>query len=110
MNTRIFRPCLTLTLIQAVAATALLSTSPAHAEPAAAASPGPATVTAARAHANGEHPAVRVARLASTRGIDSNTFIVQPPASVTWALGPAGEPALHLAAGATAARRSAESR
>ena len=37
-------------------------------------------------HANGEHPAVIVARRAA-RGetpVDANTYIVQPPAQVTW--------------------------
>ena len=37
-------------------------------------------------HANGEHPAVIVARRAA-RGetaVDPNTYIVQPPAQVTW--------------------------
>ncbi|MEF7613823.1 hypothetical protein V4F39_07865 [Aquincola sp. MAHUQ-54] len=34
------------------------------------------------ASANGQHPAVLVARQAPR--IDSNTFLVQPPASVTW--------------------------
>ena len=37
----------------------------------------------APAHANGEHPAVRVARRAGTE-IDANTFIVQPPATAQW--------------------------
>ena len=37
-------------------------------------------------HANGEHPAVIVAREAAAHAgaVDPNTFIVQPPASVTW--------------------------
>ena len=37
-------------------------------------------------HANGEHPAVIVARRAAegAAAIDPNTFIVQPPAQVTW--------------------------
>jgi hypothetical protein len=33
-------------------------------------------------HANAEHPAVQVARQRQT--VDPNTFLVQPPASVTW--------------------------
>jgi hypothetical protein len=37
-------------------------------------------------HANGEHPAVLVARQAVT--VNANTFIVQPPASVTWTVQP----------------------
>jgi hypothetical protein len=44
-------------------------------------------------HANHEHPAVIVARLsAQGRGIDANTFIVQPPATTAWLSTPA-EPA-----------------
>lgn len=37
-------------------------------------------------HANGEHPAVIVARRAAQGevALDPNTYIVQPPASVTW--------------------------
>ena len=35
-------------------------------------------------HANDEHPAVVVARQAREARIDPNTFIVQPPAGVTW--------------------------
>jgi hypothetical protein len=36
-------------------------------------------------HANGEHPAVIVARRAAEgQPIDPNTYIVQPPAQVTW--------------------------
>jgi hypothetical protein len=35
-------------------------------------------------HANHEHPAVVQARLAAQKAIDPNTFIVQPPATVTW--------------------------
>jgi len=35
-------------------------------------------------HANFDHPAVAVARMARTPVIDANTFLVQPPASVTW--------------------------
>jgi len=33
-------------------------------------------------HANGEHPAVLVARLAQT--VNANTYLVQPPVAVTW--------------------------
>lgn len=33
-------------------------------------------------HANGEHPAVLVARQAKV--VNTNTYLVQPPASVTW--------------------------
>lgn len=37
-------------------------------------------------HANGEHPAVIIARRAAQgqMAIDPNTYVVQPPASVTW--------------------------
>ena len=47
-------------------------------------------------HANHEHPAVLQARLAGQGGVDANTFLVQPPASVQWTLGPAREPATAL--------------
>lgn len=40
-------------------------------------------------HANQEHPAVQ-ARLAAPAGIDANTFLVQPPATVSWTVTPAG--------------------
>ena len=40
-------------------------------------------------HANGAHPAVIVA--ARAPALDPNLFIVQPPASVQWTLGPAPE-------------------
>jgi hypothetical protein len=43
-------------------------------------------VTPPARHANGEHPAVLVARQVKT--IDPNTFLVQPPASVTWTVQP----------------------
>jgi hypothetical protein len=53
-----------------------------------------ATTLAARAadetpparHANAEHPAVLVAHQAKT--LDPNTFLVQPPAAVTWTVQP----------------------
>lgn len=35
-------------------------------------------------HANHEHPAVVAARQAKDAGVDPNTFLVQPPAQVTW--------------------------
>lgn len=35
-------------------------------------------------HANGDHPAVVVARLQRQAAVDANTFIVQPPVAVTW--------------------------
>jgi len=93
--------------LASVAAAALCSL----AEPASAASaeadaalPRPASaVVAMPVHANGEHPAVRMARMARRvdgRGIDPNTFIVQPPASVRWTLGPEADPSVKLAAGA----------
>jgi hypothetical protein len=43
-----------------------------------------ASPTTRGGHANFEHPAVRVARAAAKGGIDPNTFLVQPPATVTW--------------------------
>jgi len=83
------------TLSLGVVAFALLCVGTAQADPLeAAARPAPA---AAHKHANAEHPAVQVARLAAERGIDANTFLVQPPASVSWTLGPADEPALRVA-------------
>ena len=47
-------------------------------------------------HANGEHPAVIVA--ARAPAIDPNVFIVQPPASVQWTMGPAPEAQVALVA------------
>lgn len=38
----------------------------------------------AAGHANADHPAVAQQRLAAQAGIDSNHFLVQPPAAVTW--------------------------
>ena len=109
MNTTPFRPFQpSLTLPLSVAAISLLGAALAHAEPEVAASQSVVGVTPTRNRALGEHPAVLVARLASTRGIDSNTFIVQPPASVTWTRGPAAEPALQVAVGASAGARPAE--
>lgn len=50
----------------------------------------PASPRWAVVHANHEHPAVLQARRAARSGaIDPNTFLVQPPASVQWTLGPA---------------------
>ena len=45
-------------------------------------------IMAGGGHANFEHPAIIVARRAATPSIDPNTFIVQPPASVTWLAAP----------------------
>ena len=103
-------PSLFILAFVSVVAAALCS----FAEPASAAStereaalPGTAcTVAAMPVHANGEHPAVRVARMARRvegRGIDANTFIVQPPASVRWTLAPEADPSVQLAAVASAA-------
>ncbi len=39
-------------------------------------------------HANHDHPAVQ-ARRAAPAGIDSNTFLVQPPATASWVAAPA---------------------
>lgn len=47
----------------------------------------PASPTVRGGHANFAHPAVLVAQ-ARTGQLDSNTFLVQPPASVIWTLGP----------------------
>jgi len=44
---------------------------------------------AALPHANADHPAVAVQRLAAHASIDPNTFLVQPPASVHWTAAPA---------------------
>lgn len=47
----------------------------------------PASPRWAVPHANAEHPAIQArARLAT---LDANTFIVQPPTSVTWTVAPA---------------------
>jgi hypothetical protein len=35
-----------------------------------------------------DHPAVAVARMNQTAHVDSNTFLVQPPASVSWTVQP----------------------
>ena len=43
----------------------------------------PAQVTLRGGHAGYEHPALS-ARPAHTGGIDTNTFLVQPPATTTW--------------------------
>lgn len=59
--------------------------------------------TAMPVHANGEHPAVRVARMARRahgRGIDANAFIVQPPACVRRTFGPEAGPSMQVAGGA----------
>ncbi|MBQ0958401.1 hypothetical protein KAK06_05470 [Ideonella sp. 4Y11] len=40
----------------------------------------------AAGHANADHPAVAQQRLATQAGIDTNHFLVQPPATVTWAV------------------------
>ena len=40
-----------------------------------------------------------MARRADGRGIDANTFIVQPPASVRWTLAPEADPVVQLAGG-----------
>lgn len=54
-----------------------------------------------RAHANGEHPAVVVARLAQHPAVDANQFRVQPPAAVTWTLHSAAETTTVAAVPAT---------
>jgi hypothetical protein len=52
--------------------------------------------------ANGEHPAVLVARQYRDGAIDANRFIVAPPASTRWTSGPAVD--------ATAVRTAAAAR
>jgi hypothetical protein len=50
----------------------------------------PASPTVRGGHANFEHPAVLVAmRHAGRTGIDPNTYLVQPPATVSWTVNPA---------------------
>ena len=44
--------------------------------------------TAPVVRANFDQPAVAVARLSQTTPVDANTFLVQPPASVTWTVQP----------------------
>lgn len=87
------------TLALGAVAIALLGVGAVQADPVAAAEPTPsAKPSPKRTHANADHPAVQVARLAAACGVDSNTFLVQPPASVAWTLGPAAdEPALRMA-------------
>jgi len=46
-------------------------------------------------HANHEHPAVtRWAGQAAQPSLDTNTYLVQPPAAVRWTLGPATDTVL----------------
>lgn len=56
----------------------------------------PASPTVRAGHANAEHPAVLLAD--EPVRVDTNTFIVQPPASTRWTLGPAGNAPLAVAA------------
>lgn len=63
----------------------------------------PASPRTRAGHANSEHPAVTLAAAARPGAVDGNTFLVQPPASVQWTLGPA---APLLAATATPLVRS----
>jgi hypothetical protein len=44
----------------------------------------PAQLTLKSGHAGHEHPALTARREAAAAGIDTNTFLVQPPASTTW--------------------------
>ncbi|MDZ5460404.1 hypothetical protein [Azohydromonas lata] len=48
-----------------------------------------ASTQATAVRANGEHPAVLVARQYREGAIDANRFIVAPPASTRWTSGPA---------------------
>jgi hypothetical protein len=48
-----------------------------------------AAAQAASVRANGEHPAVLVARQYRDGAVDANRFIVAPPASTRWTSGPA---------------------
>jgi hypothetical protein len=49
----------------------------------------PASPAVRGGHANFEHPAVLVAmRHAGRTGIDPNTYLVQPPATVSWTVNP----------------------
>jgi hypothetical protein len=50
--------------------------------------------------ANGEHPAVLVARQYREGAIDANRFIVAPPASTRWTSGPALDNAVVKSASA----------
>jgi hypothetical protein len=50
----------------------------------------PASPKQRAGHANFEHPAVLIAlRHAEQNGIDPNTYLVQPPATVSWTVLPA---------------------
>lgn len=51
---------------------------------------------AQRSHANHEHPAVEAAR--RERVIDTNGYLVQPPATTQWTLGVAAAPSVTLTA------------
>ena len=44
----------------------------------------PASPKAVAGHANYEHPAVTVSREAPGRHLDTNAYLVQPPATVEW--------------------------
>jgi hypothetical protein len=46
----------------------------------------PAGLALVHGHANYEHPAVVIARASQPSRIDANTFIVQPPTTVSWTL------------------------
>lgn len=48
----------------------------------------PASPRNALRHANETHPGIAAARSAGAAHIDANTYLVQPPASVTWREGP----------------------
>lgn len=56
----------------------------------------PAQGGAQRSHANHEHPAVKAAR--RERVIDTNGYLVQPPATTQWTLGVAAAPSATLTA------------
>lgn len=51
--------------------------------------PAAAAAQATPVRANGEHPAVLIARQYREGAIDANRFIVAPPASTRWTSGPA---------------------
>jgi hypothetical protein len=51
----------------------------------------PASPRPRSGHANGQHPAITQWERSRTAAIDSNHFLVQPPAAVKWTLGPQAE-------------------
>ena len=64
----------------------------------------PAQLLLKRGHAGHEHPALATKRLADVAAVDANTFLVQPPASTTWALESAPAAVVAVAVAGAAGR------